>query len=71
MKMALLQLFVFVNRGNVKYQRQELMQSETEILGTGETAEVAIIAVRVTAMTAMTVTTEMIVTNVMIVDAHQ
>jgi hypothetical protein len=50
------------------------MRRETgilEIVGIVETAEGAIIAVPVTAMTAMTVTTEMIVTNVMIADARQ
>ena len=63
-----------MNRGNAKCQLQELMRRETEILETVETAEAAIVAARVTAMTAMTevtVTTEMIVTNVMIADAHQ
>ena len=60
-----------MNRGNAKYRLQELMRRETEIPETAETAEAAIIAVRVTAMTEATVTTEMIVTNVMIADARQ
>jgi hypothetical protein len=47
------------------------MRRETESPEKAETVEVAIIAVPVTAMTEVTVTTEMIVTNVMIADAHQ